>query len=51
MTEETELDYIISDLGGSFGRAGNMITRSRNNPMATMSPLAIAASEGVFSIK
>jgi len=32
MTGETELHYIISDLGGSFGRAGNMITRSRNNP-------------------
>jgi hypothetical protein len=32
VTGETELHYIISDLGGSFGRAGNMVTRSRNNP-------------------
>jgi hypothetical protein len=27
-----ELRYIISDLGGSFGKTGGVISRSRNNP-------------------
>lgn len=29
---EGELRYIISDLGGSFGKTGGFITRSRNEP-------------------
>ncbi|MGI9165613.1 MAG: hypothetical protein ACR2G5_04390 [Pyrinomonadaceae bacterium] len=31
-TGETELRYIISDLGGSFGKTGGFISRSRNKP-------------------
>jgi hypothetical protein len=31
-TGEEELDYIISDLGGSFGKTGGVISRSRNKP-------------------
>jgi hypothetical protein len=31
-TGRKELRYIISDLGGSFGKTGNFITRSRNKP-------------------
>jgi hypothetical protein len=31
-TGEEELDYIISDLGGSFGKTGGIISRSRNKP-------------------
>ncbi len=31
-TGEEELAYIISDLGGSFGKTGGAISRSRNNP-------------------
>lgn len=29
---ENELQYIISDLGGSFGKTGGIISRSRNKP-------------------
>jgi hypothetical protein len=29
---EAELRYIISDLGGSFGKTGGVISRSRNKP-------------------
>lgn len=31
-TGENELRYIISDLGGSFGKTGGFISRSRNKP-------------------
>lgn len=31
-TGEGELRYIISDLGGSFGKTGGVFTRSRNKP-------------------
>ena len=31
-TGEGELRYIISDLGGSFGKTGGVISRSRNKP-------------------
>jgi hypothetical protein len=31
-TGKTEARYVISDLGGSLGKTGNFITRSRNNP-------------------
>ena len=31
-TGENELRYIISDLGGSFGKTGGIISRSRNKP-------------------
>ena len=31
-TGEDELRYIISDLGGSFGKTGGVISRSRNKP-------------------
>jgi len=31
-TGEDELRYIISDLGGSFGKTGGIISRSRNKP-------------------
>jgi hypothetical protein len=31
-TGETELRYIISDLGGSFGKTGGFFSRSRNEP-------------------
>lgn len=31
-TGEGELRYIISDLGGSFGKTGGFFSRSRNNP-------------------
>jgi len=31
-TGEGELRYIISDLGGSFGKTGGFISRSRNKP-------------------
>lgn len=31
-TGQPELRYIISDLGGSFGKTGGIITRSRNKP-------------------
>jgi hypothetical protein len=31
-TGEAELRYIISDLGGSFGKTGGIISRSRNKP-------------------
>lgn len=31
-TGETQLQYIISDLGGSLGKTGNFISRTRNNP-------------------
>ncbi len=31
-TGEAELQYIISDLGGSFGKTGGVISRSRNKP-------------------
>jgi hypothetical protein len=31
-TGQNELRYIISDLGGSFGKTGGIITRSRNKP-------------------
>jgi hypothetical protein len=31
-TGEAELQYIISDLGGSFGKTGGFISRSRNKP-------------------
>ncbi|HYK20112.1 MAG TPA: hypothetical protein VEV42_05225 [Pyrinomonadaceae bacterium] len=31
-TGEGELRYIISDLGGSFGKTGGIISRSRNKP-------------------
>lgn len=31
-TGERELRYIISDLGGSFGKTGGFISRSRNKP-------------------
>jgi len=31
-TGETELRYIISDLGGSFGKTGGFFARSRNEP-------------------
>jgi len=31
-TGEDELLYIISDLGGSFGKTGGVISRSRNKP-------------------
>lgn len=31
-TGETELRYIISDLGATFGKTGNFISRSRNKP-------------------
>ena len=31
-TGEEELAYIISDLGGSFGKTGGVISRSRNKP-------------------
>jgi hypothetical protein len=31
-TGETELHYIISDLGATFGKTGNFISRSRNKP-------------------
>jgi len=31
-TGEGELRYIISDLGGTFGKTGGFITRSRNKP-------------------
>ena len=31
-TGQAELRYIISDLGGSFGKTGGFITRSRNKP-------------------
>jgi hypothetical protein len=31
-TGEEALDYIISDLGGSFGKTGGVISRSRNKP-------------------
>lgn len=31
-TGEGELRYIISDLGGTFGKTGGFISRSRNNP-------------------
>ena len=31
-TGEAELRYIISDLGGSFGKTGGVISRSRNKP-------------------
>jgi hypothetical protein len=30
--DDGELRYIISDLGGSFGKTGGIITRSRNKP-------------------
>lgn len=31
-TDADQLRYIISDLGGSFGKTGGIITRSRNKP-------------------
>jgi hypothetical protein len=31
-TGEAEARYVISDLGGSFGKTGGILTRSRNNP-------------------
>jgi hypothetical protein len=31
-TGKNELRYIISDLGATFGKTGNFVTRSRNNP-------------------
>src|ERR1044071_8228842 len=31
-TGEGELRYIISDLGGTFGKTGGVISRSRNKP-------------------
>ena len=31
-TGEAELQYIISDLGGTFGKTGGVISRSRNKP-------------------
>jgi len=31
-TGTTEARYVISDLGGSLGKTGNLITRSRNKP-------------------
>ena len=31
-TGEGELRYIISDLGGSFGKTGGFFSRSRNKP-------------------
>jgi hypothetical protein len=31
-TGESQLRYIISDLGGSFGKTGGVISRSRNKP-------------------
>lgn len=31
-TGEAELQYIISDLGGSFGKTGGFLSRSRNEP-------------------
>ena len=31
-TGETELRYIISDLGATFGKTGNFVSRSRNKP-------------------
>ena len=32
LTGEPELRYIISDLGGTFGKTGGIISRSRNKP-------------------
>jgi hypothetical protein len=31
-TGATELQYIVSDLGGTLGKTGNFISRTRNNP-------------------
>ena len=31
-TGENELRYIISDLGGSFGKTGGFFSRTRNKP-------------------
>jgi hypothetical protein len=31
-TGASEIRYIVSDLGGTFGKTGNFITRSRNKP-------------------
>jgi len=33
-TEEYESRYVVSDLGATFGKTGNMITRNRNDPGA-----------------
>jgi hypothetical protein len=45
-TAEKELRYIISDLGGSFGKTGGVISRSRNKPSDFVKAKFIESANG-----
>jgi hypothetical protein len=47
-TNDGELRYIISDLGGSFGKTGGIISRSRNKPSDYIKADFIKSVKGDF---